>query len=105
CLFIGPADAAPGWDAVKTLFEAETLDERERRALLSGKSTGGLADPGPLICACFGVGLNTIRAAMASGAASTVEEIGVALRAGTNCGSCLPELRKIVRRESVAQTA
>ena len=28
CLFVGPADAAPQWDAVKALFEAETLGER-----------------------------------------------------------------------------
>jgi assimilatory nitrate reductase catalytic subunit len=26
-----------------------------------------------------------------------VEEIGKALRAGTNCGSCLPELKRIVQ--------
>ena len=37
-----------------------------------------------------------IRHAIASGQASNAEEIGVALRAGTNCGSCLPELKRIV---------
>ena len=97
CLFIGPAEAAPQWDAVRTLFDAETLGEPQRRAVLSGKSTDGIADPGPTVCACFGVGLNAIRAALTGGAAS-VGEIGKALRAGTNCGSCLPELKKIVER-------
>jgi NAD(P)H-nitrite reductase large subunit len=29
-----------------------------------------------------------------------VEEIGKALRAGTNCGSCLPELKRIVQRSA-----
>ncbi len=105
CLFIGPAETAPVWDAVKALFEAETLGEAERRAVLSGKSTDGIADPGPVICACFGVGLNTIRTAIASGAAADVAAIGAALRAGTNCGSCLPELKRIVSREKLAQTA
>jgi assimilatory nitrate reductase catalytic subunit len=95
CLFIGPAAAAPQWDTVKALFEAEALGEAQRRAVLSGKSTDGLADPGPVICACFGVGLNVIRTAIAGGATS-VEDIGAALRAGTNCGSCLPELKRIV---------
>ena len=42
--------------------------------------------------------------ALASGAAASVEEIGVALRAGTNCGSCLPELKRIVNYERVTQT-
>jgi assimilatory nitrate reductase catalytic subunit len=102
CLFIGPASAAPQWDTVKALFEAESLGAAQRRAVLSGKSTDGLADPGPVICACFGVGLNVIRAAVAGGAAN-VEDIGAALRAGTNCGSCLPELKRIVAETRVAQ--
>jgi assimilatory nitrate reductase catalytic subunit len=109
-LFIGPAEATPHWDAVKALFEAESVDDAQRRGMLSGKSTDGLADPGPVICACFGVGLNVIREAIASGQAANVEDIGKALRAGTNCGSCLPELKKIVSQkigddERVAQTA
>jgi assimilatory nitrate reductase catalytic subunit len=109
-LFIGPADAAPQWDAVKALFEAESVGDAQRRAVLSGKSADGLVDPGPVVCACFGVGLNVIRAAIASGQAANVEDIGKALRAGTNCGSCLPELKKIVSqkvgdKERVPQTA
>jgi assimilatory nitrate reductase catalytic subunit len=112
-LFIGPAEATPQWDTVKGLFEAENLGDAQRRAVLSGKSTDGMADPGPVICACFGVGLNVIRGALESGGAANVEDIGKALRAGTNCGSCLPELKKIVGQqvnqekshERVAQTA
>jgi assimilatory nitrate reductase catalytic subunit len=104
CLFIGPASAAPQWDAVKALFESEQLPDAQRRAVLSGKAADGLADPGPVICACFGVGLNVIRDAIVSGAVASVEQIGAALRAGTNCGSCLPELKKIVARERAPQT-
>ena len=105
CLFLGNAGTAPQWDSIKTIFESEALSEPERRAILSGKSTKGIPDPGPLVCACFGVGLNVIRAALASGRAASVEQIGVALRAGTNCGSCLPELKRIVGNQRVAQTA
>ena len=53
--FVGPAEAAPPWDAVKALFEADAIAERERQTLLSGRN--GLPDPGPVVCACFGVGL------------------------------------------------
>jgi assimilatory nitrate reductase catalytic subunit len=105
CLFVGKAETAPIWDAVKALFEAEKLDDNQRRAVLSGKSTEGIEHPGPVICACFGIGLNVIRGAIAGGTAVNVDEIGRALRAGTNCGSCLPELKKIISHESVAQTA
>ena len=75
-----------------------------RRTLLSGYSSDGVEDAGPVICACFGVGLNVIRRAIVSEALTSAEEIGKALRAGTNCGSCLPELRKIVSAR-VAQPA
>jgi assimilatory nitrate reductase catalytic subunit len=97
-LFIGPAAGAPQWDAVKPLFEADTLAAEARRVLLSGRSADGLAGAGPIVCACFGVGLATIREAIQSGAARSVEAIGTALRAGTNCGSCLPELKRLVNR-------
>ena len=105
CLFVGPANAPPQWGTTKALFEAERLGEAQRRAVLSGKSTEGLADPGPVVCACFGVGLNAIRAAIESGTAVNVEDISAALRAGTNCGSCLPELKKIVDCGRVMQPA
>jgi assimilatory nitrate reductase catalytic subunit len=40
--------------------------------------------------------------ALSSGEATSVGDIGQALRAGTNCGSCLPELRRIVARQAAA---
>ena len=95
-LFLGPAATAPQWDALKPLFERETLAQEARRVLLSGHSADRLASAGPLVCACFSVGLAAIRDAIRSGAATGVEDIGRALRAGTNCGSCLPELKRIV---------
>src|SRR5262245_28381687 len=102
CVFLGPTETAPksvpSWDAVKTLFEAEAIADRERQTLLSGRNN--LPDPGPLVCACFAVGLAGIEKAVASGAA-TVEKIGKLLRAGTNCGSCVPELKKIVAHAAV----
>jgi assimilatory nitrate reductase catalytic subunit len=96
-VFVGPADAMPRWDVVRALFAQPVLSERERRTLLSGRSADGLADAGPLICACFGVGLSAIREAITGGAVS-VDAIGKKLRAGTNCGSCIPELRGIIER-------
>ncbi len=102
CIFVGPAQSPPCWDAVLALFQADTLAASERRLLLSGRSADGVADAGPLICACFGVGLTAIREAIASGKATTVADIGAMLRAGTNCGSCLPELRSIIARTAPA---
>jgi assimilatory nitrate reductase catalytic subunit len=101
-MFVGPAHLPPQWDVVRALFAPAALSERERRILLSGRSGEGMVESGPLICACFGVGLATIRDAITKGGAVSVADIGRTLRAGTNCGSCLPELRGIIERVATA---
>jgi assimilatory nitrate reductase catalytic subunit len=45
------------------------------------------------ICACFRVGENEIRAAVARGA--SLAGLQQTLKCGTNCGSCMPELRRL----------
>jgi assimilatory nitrate reductase catalytic subunit len=96
CLFIGVAETPPQWNAVKALFAVETLAGEARRVLLSGRSADGLVAAGAIVCACFSVGAAAIRAAIQAGAATSLEGIGQSLRAGTNCGSCLPELKRII---------
>ena len=54
------------------------------------------ADPGRTVCACFQVGINTLVRAIAEQGLDSPQAIGVALKAGTNCGSCVPELRQIL---------
>jgi assimilatory nitrate reductase catalytic subunit len=49
-----------------------------------------------VVCACFGVGINTILRGIVTQNLITVEAIGQALGAGTNCGSCRPELRSLL---------
>jgi assimilatory nitrate reductase catalytic subunit len=100
CLFVGPARDAGDWNVVKGLFAADALTPDQRRMLLSGKSIDGLADAGPVVCACFGVGRGTICGAIAAGANSAAA-IGVELKAGTNCGSCIPELKRLIAQAGV----
>jgi assimilatory nitrate reductase catalytic subunit len=50
-----------------------------------------------LACACFGVGLAAIQALIASGEAVSVEAVGEHLKAGTDCGSCQPEIKKLIK--------
>jgi assimilatory nitrate reductase catalytic subunit len=95
CLFLGPAHDAGDWGVVKELFAAGALTDDQRRMLLSGKPAQGLAAAGPVVCACFGVGRNTICDAIAAGARSAAE-MGLRLKAGTNCGSCIPELKRLI---------
>ena len=74
----------------------------QRRMLLSGKSTDGLASAGPIVCACFGVGRTTICDAIAAGASSAAA-IGAQLKAGTNCGSCIPELKRLIAQADMCR--
>ncbi len=102
CLFVGPAHDAGDWNVVKGLFAADHLTDDQRRMLLSGRSSEGLASTGPIVCACFGVGRNTILDAIAAGAHSAAE-IGARLKAGTNCGSCIPELKRLIAQNAAEQ--
>jgi assimilatory nitrate reductase catalytic subunit len=103
CLFLGPARDAGDWNVAKDLFAAGALSDDQRRALLSGKPMDGLASAGPIVCACFGVGRNTICDAIATGAGSAAE-LGMRLKAGTNCGSCIPELKRLIAQAGTADT-
>jgi assimilatory nitrate reductase catalytic subunit len=86
---------------LESLFEKDRIDDAERMALLMGRPAKAAPDAGRIICACFGVGENTLREAIAQGAAS-VEALGIQLRAGTNCGSCIPELKSLLMSKTAA---
>ena len=101
CLFVGPAHDAGDWNVVKSLFAADALSSDQRRMLLSGKAMDGLANAGPIVCACFGVGRTTICDAIAAGANSAAA-IGAELKAGTNCGSCVPEMKRLIALANAA---
>ncbi len=103
-LFVGSAESHVTWDAVKQMLSRQRIETNERKLFLSGRNANGLPDTGPLICACFGVGLNAIRNAVETKSAHNVEQIGLLLRAGTNCGSCKPELKRILQDVRAPQT-
>ena len=95
-LFLDSGEGLAGFDAMKGLLSAESIESQQRRLALCGRDASGAADSGPLVCACFGVATAKIREAISSGAATDVKAIGALLKAGTNCGSCVPELRRII---------
>jgi assimilatory nitrate reductase catalytic subunit len=68
-----------------------------RASLLAGRLYDKIAAEGPRVCACFGVTRDAIRHAVVTHRLKNPAEIGVVLRAGTNCGSCVPELEEILR--------
>ena len=79
-------------------FVAGQLGTNAEMVILAGRPGADRPDPGATICACFDVGVNTIADAIVSQRLITVDALGQALRAGTNCGSCRPELRALIAR-------
>jgi assimilatory nitrate reductase catalytic subunit len=75
------------------LFAAGTLSAEHRALLLIGRPPGQPIQTGPLVCACRGVRLNKIEAALEDGCRS-VDAVGEATGAGSSCGSCRPEIAR-----------
>jgi assimilatory nitrate reductase catalytic subunit len=93
--FLAPTGQAPAWTGLAEAWASETIPRTHRKILLSGKRLDGGADEGPNVCACFGVPRNRIVAAIAAGS-GTPAALGAKLKAGTNCGSCIPELKRLL---------
>ncbi|MBO9470527.1 molybdopterin-dependent oxidoreductase [Endozoicomonas sp. G2_2] len=97
CVFIAPEPAAlPDRSWLASLFTGEAVDESERAGLLAGRPAEASKDVGPQICSCFGVGRNTIQRAITEDGLDSVAAVGEALDAGTNCGSCKPEIAALI---------
>ena len=99
CLFLGGPDSTlPSRESLLACFDDAVAPYR-RSGVLAGAQPGAAGDHAEsrTVCACFAVGLRTIQNAIRADSLDSVESIGAALRAGTNCGSCIPELRQILR--------
>lgn len=102
----GTALPALAHTVIEAAFHSPPVLPAERHALLNGQSVGKAMDPGRIICSCFSVGEEAIREAIAGGCDS-VTALGAKLRCGTNCGSCVPELKGLFQDnpEMSARTA
>jgi assimilatory nitrate reductase catalytic subunit len=95
-LFLAPDPSGlPQPDAIVPLLDS-VIPDAARAGLLSGRATVP-TDTGPHVCACFGVARGAVRHAVVTHRLDSVAAIGRHLRAGTNCGSCIPELEEILR--------
>jgi len=105
CAFVATAKWLPSRNWLATLFGPEPLSDTDRLAILAGRAPKGSLETGPVVCSCFAVGRSTLLRAIRGDKLVSVEQIGKALRAGTNCGSCIPELKGLLadaRTEALA---
>jgi len=96
CIFIAPTHDLPSRNWLAGLFLKDALTEQERTSLLTGQPPKGEEDQGRVVCSCFSVGEKTIVRAIKDNKLTTVDQIGECLQAGTNCGSCIPELKALL---------
>ncbi|HTE39744.1 MAG TPA: molybdopterin-dependent oxidoreductase, partial [Steroidobacteraceae bacterium] len=105
CIFISPRPDLPSRSWLASLFVKERLDDVDRVGLLTGQSANPAADTGQTVCSCFGVGRKTICSAIDQYKLTTHQQIGQHLKAGTNCGSCIPELKAILAEQQYQEGA
>lgn len=98
-----PGLRASTW--LRRCYAADRLTSAERRSLLAGTAPDATNDQGAIICVCHQIGATAISNVISEGCATT-DAIGAACRAGTNCGSCLPEINRMLKKiQSVAALA
>jgi assimilatory nitrate reductase catalytic subunit len=95
--FIAADQHLPEREWLASLFAKPQLEPADLAGLLAARSPKG-ADTGHLVCACFGVGEKTILDAIQAQGLKSVEAVGLCLKAGTNCGSCVPEIHRLLAR-------
>ena len=104
-LLLGGDSTAEAW--MKALLQQELPVQRYGRLLLLPGSTPPVpvASRGKQVCSCFDVCAPDIESALAhceGDADARLAQLQGELKCGTNCGSCLPELKKLVKLHPVA---
>jgi assimilatory nitrate reductase catalytic subunit len=99
-LLLAGDTSAEAW--IKSLLLQEAPAQAYGRLLLAPGAKAPLAvqQKGKQVCSCFGVEAPTIEARLAETEGTPDQRLASlqkALRCGTNCGSCVPELKRMVR--------
>ena len=92
--------SAEAW--IKTVLEGELPAQTYGRLLLSpgAKAPVAVEARGKLVCTCLNVTDATIDGYLVTAQGNEAERLAglqAALKCGTNCGSCVPELKRMVR--------
>jgi assimilatory nitrate reductase catalytic subunit len=89
------AEKAPGEDVLERVRQALGGDATVRSGDASDPwlGAGGAPERGRTVCNCFDVAESDISAFL--GETKSLEALQASLKCGTNCGSCIPELRRM----------
>src|SRR5918992_879269 len=96
CVFVSPRPDLPSRVWLSGLFIKDQLEEIDRVGLLVGQPANPQTDPGSVVCSCYGVGRNVITDAIRKQSLKTTAQVTACLKAGGNCGSCVPEIKSLI---------
>jgi assimilatory nitrate reductase catalytic subunit len=107
-VLLAGATEAEAW--IRTVLqEAQPAAAYGRQLLKPGAAAPvAVTPPSQQVCTCFDVSEGAIRAALARCEGTDAERLAAIqrqLHCGTNCGSCIPELRQLVRVAPAASPA
>ncbi len=102
-LYVGVHRPQLAREAVLAAFAVPPQQSSDRLALLAGCAPQGETPQGATICSCFAVGEQRIIDAIRQGCHS-VAQLGEQLQCGTNCGSCVPELKALLQQYATPDT-
>jgi assimilatory nitrate reductase catalytic subunit len=103
CIFLSTRpNLLPSREWLAGLLSKRRIDDNDRRGLLAGRPLTAAADTGPLVCSCFRVGRAAITQAILRHGLKTAAQVGEHLKAGTRCGSCIPEIGALIAASGTA---
>ncbi len=99
---------AESW--IRALLQEQLPAQAFGRQLLSFQPTPpqGIAPRGKIVCNCFGVSESAIHAQLERTSGSEAQRLAALqseLKCGTNCGSCVPELQRMLRSHPATTAA
>ena len=101
-LFMTCTGGLPPREWLTNMFALDGLSAEDRALLLVGRAPGAPIETGPIVCACRGVRQTKVEAAIADGC-RTVDAVGDATGAGVSCGSCRPEIARLIGQSAKSE--
>lgn len=102
-LFVSRDGALPSREWL--IDQLDSDDPRPAIGFLAARPAGAVEDQGEVVCVCFNVGAKKILKAIRKDRLTTIAEVGSALNAGTNCGSCRPAIARLLAERSLVHAA
>lgn len=97
-LYIAAAGLLLDRDWAAQLFKRQRLSAMHRKSLLAGQPLAAQDLEGALVCSCFKVGQKRLIETIQTQQLTDEKQVTACLKAGGNCGSCLPEIRALLKR-------